>query len=62
MQSQLDLFDNPTEAEELRREIQELRKRNDSLRKGLFARHNELFRLYLDQQKEIENLKCQSKK
>ncbi|CAB4164336.1 hypothetical protein UFOVP816_21 [uncultured Caudovirales phage] len=55
---QLDLFDNPpTDTEILQKEMKILAERQDNLRKGLFARHAELVKLVLVQQKEIDMLK-----
>jgi hypothetical protein len=55
---QLDLFDGPHSEEELLRlEIKAIVESQDRLRKGLFARHAELVKLVMIQQKEIDLLK-----
>ena len=56
MTAQLDLFTD-SETELLRFEIEELRKGQANLRRGLFARFGELSKLVLSQQLEIETLK-----
>jgi len=47
---QYDLFKDEKEVEmdELKKEVLECRKSNDKVRKGLFARHNELAKMYLE--------------
>jgi len=45
---QLDLFETKTDMEHLQDEIDALKKSNDKLRKGLFARHGELAKKYLE--------------
>lgn len=55
---QLDFFkEPPTEVEILREEIAEVRAANDRVRKGIFARHNELFKMYLELKEEHESWK-----
>jgi hypothetical protein len=56
---QLDLFEEQTEETFLQSEVDALIKAQDNLRKGLFARHNELGRIVSKQQEEIEALKRQ---
>lgn len=56
---QLDLFEEQTEELFLQKEIGALIKAQDNLRRGLFARHNELAKAYVKQQEEIEALKRQ---
>ena len=56
MTAQLDLFTD-SETELLRFEIEELRKAQANMRRGLFARFGELSKLVLSQQLEIETLK-----
>lgn len=53
---QLDLFERD-EVKLLMREIAEVRERADNVRRGLFARHNELARLYLELRQEVDALK-----
>lgn len=57
MQSQLDLFGEVTEFQVFKEELDKVKQANENVRRGLFARHNELFKLYQKQQEEIENLK-----
>jgi hypothetical protein len=54
---QLDLFENPSETDMLQKELKALAESQDRLRKGLFARHSELVKLIMIQQKEIDLLK-----
>ncbi len=54
---QFDLFEPYDEISLLRKEIDVLREQSANVRKGLFARHNELAKLWLKQQDEIEDLK-----
>ena len=56
MTAQLDFFVD-SETELLRFEIEELRKAQANMRRGLFARFGELSKLVLSQQLEIETLK-----
>jgi hypothetical protein len=55
---QLDLFIKE-ESEYLKQEFLDLKKQLDNVRKGIFARHTELARLYLEQQKQIDDLRRQ---
>ena len=48
MQIQLDFFADHTEIEILREEVRQLRLSNEKVRKGLYARHGELAKLYLE--------------
>lgn len=59
---QYDLFESNDEISLLRKEIEALREQNANVRKGLFARHAELAKLWLKQQDEIDQLKCSMKK
>lgn len=54
---QLDFFDDNSDIGLVRRDISELRKRNDSLRKGMFFRHHELEKTVFELKEEINNLK-----
>jgi hypothetical protein len=54
---QLELFENNTEVELLKKEIRDIRDRSENVRRGLFARHNELAKLYMEQKEEIDQLK-----
>jgi hypothetical protein len=57
MITQLELFEDNDDFSLLEREIDNVIVRQDNLRKGIFARHYELAKLYLSQKKEIEELK-----
>ncbi len=54
---QYDLFEENSEFCLLKKEFEEVRKSSDSVRRGLFAKHNELMKIVLKQQEEIESLK-----
>lgn len=56
---QLDMFEEQTEELFLQKEVNALIKAQDNLRRGLFARHNEMQRVISKQQEEIEALKRQ---
>ena len=56
MTAQLDFFTD-SETELLRFEIEELRKAQANMRRGLFARLGDLSKLVMLQQQEIESLK-----
>lgn len=47
-QVQLDFFQELSEVDLLKQEIAEVKTRGDNIRKGLFARHNELAKLYIE--------------
>lgn len=60
MQFELNLEEKSSEdikLEYLKKSIEETRKQSENVRKGLFARHNELAKMYVKQQQEIESLK-----
>ena len=63
MEQQLILFnDNPME--QMKYEVDDLKKQLSNLRKGLFARHSDLAKKYMENAYELEMLKsqiCQSK-
>lgn len=54
---QLDLLDDNSEIALLRKEIQIVREQNANVRRGLFARHNEIAKTVVALQEEIEKLK-----
>jgi len=56
MAIQLDLFRELSEVDILRKELEEIRSRNENVRKGIFARHNELAKLYIELSEKIEKL------
>jgi len=51
---QLSLLDENDELSLLKREVDEMRRSYEASRKGLFARHNELARLYLELKEQVE--------
>lgn len=53
MAAQLFLFEE-SETEKLNREVKELKESLNNLRKGMFARHNELFSLYMEHEKKLK--------
>lgn len=55
---QLNLFGQNDPLSLLIQEIAILKEQNNNVRRGLFARHNELAKLVLKQQEEIDALKC----
>ena len=56
MSIQLELIAR-SEIEIVREEIKKVKEEADNIRRGLFARHNELSRLFLDQQEQIKLLR-----
>lgn len=58
---QLDLFEEFSDIDMLRKELAEVRIRNENVRKGLFARHNELAKLYIELNDRITNLEQKKK-
>ena len=55
MAYQLDFFNRDAEdVEILRQKIDETRNSSDKVRKGLFARHNELAKMYVDLSQRLE--------
>lgn len=59
MTVQLELFTDNTPTEIQKSEIEILRDQLGNVRRGLFARHNELAKFYMQQQNEIDELKKQ---
>lgn len=45
---QLDLFQEYSEEDHLRNEVKKIRESSEKVRRGIFARHNELSKLYLE--------------
>jgi len=54
---QLSLFGNNDPISLLMQEIEIIKRQNDNVRRGLFARQTELAKLVMQQQKEIDDLK-----
>lgn len=57
MAVQLDLFEELSEVDILRRELADVKQRSENVRRGIFARHNELSKLFLELKDEIDKLK-----
>jgi hypothetical protein len=53
---QLDLFEEFSDVDILRKELAEIRTRNENVRKGIFARHQELSKLYIQLNERVEKL------
>jgi hypothetical protein len=53
---QLDLFREMTSDDILKAEIDELKERQENMRRGLFARHNDMVKLVFSLQNEVEGL------
>ena len=56
MSAQLDIFED-IDLTTLKEEMKKVRETSENVRKGLFARHNELAKMFLAQQQEIDYLK-----
>ena len=55
---QYDLFEPPiSEVEDMKRQLAEMKKSQDKVRKGIYAKHGELCKMYLDLYHEVETLK-----
>lgn len=57
MNEQLSLFEL-SESEMITQRVEKIEKSSNAVRRGIFARHDELVKLYLKQQREIEELKA----
>lgn len=57
MNIQLDLFVDDDEMSLLKKEHRALYDRVENMRRGLFARHTDLMKLYIKQQEEIDRLR-----
>ncbi len=55
---QYDMFEPNDELSLTKKEIALIKEQQNNLRRGLFARHNELMKLYVKQQEEIDELKA----
>lgn len=53
---QLLLFEESRE-EKLEREVKRLKEQTEKIRKGIYAKHGELYKLYLEQKQELDILK-----
>ncbi len=56
MSAQLDIFES-TDIFTIKEEMRKVKETAENVRKGLFARHNELAKMFLAQQQEIDYLK-----
>lgn len=54
---QYDLFEEQSEINDLRKELLAVKASNDNVRKGMFARHNELMKMLLEHKLEIDRLR-----
>jgi hypothetical protein len=54
---QLKLFEETTEIDILKAELADVKARSENVRRGLFARHSELSRLYIELKEELESVK-----
>lgn len=57
MAVQLDLFEEFSEVDLLRKELADVKQRNENVRRGIFARHTELCKLFLELKDEVDRLK-----
>jgi hypothetical protein len=55
---QYDLFKDTSDIDVVKAELAALKESHDKVRKGLFKRHNELAKMYMQQQEELDYLKC----
>lgn len=61
MAIQFDLFEEISDIDILKKDLAEVKERNENVRKGLFARHNELAKLYIQLKDELDLLKKNAK-
>lgn len=57
MAVQLDLFEEFSEVDLLRKELADVKQRSENVRRGIFARHNQLSKLFIELKDEIDKLK-----
>lgn len=55
MEQQLRIFDEIDEISLLKNELAQVRASSEAVRKSLYARHNELAKMYLELKAEMEN-------
>ena len=53
---QLDFFEKKSDLEVLREELRKVKESNDKVRKGMFARHGELAKMYIELHNRLEIL------
>ena len=53
---QLDFFENKSEEDLLREEMQKVKESNEKVRKALFARHGELAKMYMELNIRMEHI------
>ncbi len=54
---QLKLFEETSELDMLRAELAEVKSRSENVRRGLFARHDALSKLYIELKDELDEIK-----
>lgn len=57
MAVQLDLFEELSDVDILRKELADVKQRSENVRRGIFARHNELAKLFVELKDEVDKLK-----
>ena len=57
MAVQLELFEEFSETDLLRKELADVKQRGENVRRGIFARHNELAKLFIELKDEVDKLK-----
>lgn len=57
IQVQFDLFKETTDVDVMKAEIEHLKESIGNVRRGIFARHNEMAKLIISQQEELDFLK-----
>lgn len=57
IQIQYDLFEERTELNILRKEIEAVKRKDDNVRRGLFARYNDMAKTILNLQEEVAELR-----
>ncbi len=58
MQLELNLDDKvPDDLDYLKKEIEDIRQRSENVRKGIFKRHNELCKMFMILQEELNSIK-----
>lgn len=55
MTVQLDIFE-PSEFELIKQEMKKVKETSENVRKGIFARHNELAKMFLEQKQKVDYL------
>lgn len=58
VQIQLDLFNELSEIEIVKKELEDVRTRSENVRRGLFARHNELAKMYIELKERCDTIEA----